>query len=365
MVKPRILVMGATGKTGGAVVDVLLEQGYPVRAAIRTRDARSEHLESKGVETVIADFFDPEQLLVAMKDVSRAYFVPIFHPFMIQGAAAFAWAAREARLEHVVQMSQWLSSPAHPSLQTRQTWLVDQMFASLPQMAHTIVNPGMFADNFLRLMDFAALLGVYPHVTGNSRSAPVSNEDIARVVAAVIADPARHAGKRYRPTGPTLLSAKEIARTMGKVVDSPVLPVRIPFWMFVRSARLQGVDPFEISGYRFYMEEHRRGAFEFDGGVNDVVRDLTGTPAEPFETTVARYAGMPFARRTLANRVRAFLQFNRVPFQRGWNLDKFDRDHLFPIPPAAAYSSNNETWKSERRGSAAVRPALVRQGSAA
>lgn len=365
MVKPKILVTGATGKTGVAVVHALLEQGYPVRAVVRARDVRSEHLDQKGAETVTADFFDPEQLLAAMRGVSRAYFLPIFHPFMIQGAAAFAWATREARLEQVVQMSQWLSSPAHPSLQTQQTWLVDQMFASLPGTAHTILNPGMFADNFLRLMDFAALLGVYPHVTGKSRSAPVSNEDIARVVAAVIADPARHAGKCYRPTGPALLSAKDIARAIGKVVGSPVLSVNIPFWMFVRAARLQGVDPFEISGYRFYMEDHRRGAFEFDGGVSDVVRELTGAPAEPFETTVARYAAMPFARRTLGNRVRAFLLFNRVPFQPGWNLDKFDRDHLFPILPAAEYCANNDDWKADRNRPTAAGPVLMQEGNVA
>ena len=58
-------------------------------------------------------------------------------------------------------MGQWLSHRAHPSIMTRQTWLVDQMFAQLPNIAHTIINPGMFADNFLRVIDLAALLGVF------------------------------------------------------------------------------------------------------------------------------------------------------------------------------------------------------------
>ena len=41
MINPKILVTGATGKTGGAVVTQLLAEGYPVRAAVRVRDART------------------------------------------------------------------------------------------------------------------------------------------------------------------------------------------------------------------------------------------------------------------------------------------------------------------------------------
>jgi protein-S-isoprenylcysteine O-methyltransferase Ste14 len=65
MSKPRILVTGATGKTGGAVVNELLARDFPVRAIVHSRDARSEELDRKGAETVVADMFDPDQLLDA------------------------------------------------------------------------------------------------------------------------------------------------------------------------------------------------------------------------------------------------------------------------------------------------------------
>ncbi|HWG20735.1 MAG TPA: hypothetical protein VG225_09405, partial [Terracidiphilus sp.] len=45
-------------------------------------------------------------------------------------------------------------------------------------------------------------LGAFPWIFGNSRNAPPSNEDIARVAAVALMDPARHGGKTYRPTGP-------------------------------------------------------------------------------------------------------------------------------------------------------------------
>ena len=126
MTHPTILVTGATGKTGGAVADLLLAQGYPVRAVIRREDARSTALRRRGAETSVVDVFDADQWYDAMKGTQRAYHVGFFDPFMVHSAAAFAVAARQARLESVVQLSQWLSGPHHPALATRQTWLVDQ-----------------------------------------------------------------------------------------------------------------------------------------------------------------------------------------------------------------------------------------------
>lgn len=73
MTRPKILVTGATGKTGAAVVAQLREQQCPVRALVRTRDVRSERLERLGAEIIVADMFDPEQLRAAMQGVQRVY----------------------------------------------------------------------------------------------------------------------------------------------------------------------------------------------------------------------------------------------------------------------------------------------------
>lgn len=232
---------------------------------------------------------------------------------MIQSAAAFAVAARDVGVEHVVQLSQWTSSPRHPALMTRQIWLVDKLFASIPGVGHTIVNPGMFADNFLRTIDMAALLGIYPVLSGTSRSAPVANEDIAKVVVAILANPLPHLGKAFRPTGPKLLSAQEMADIIARVVGHRVRSVNRPFWLFSKVARMQGVDPFEVLSYRYYMQDHQCGTFEFEGGVNDVVNDLTGTSAEGFETTARRYAARPFARQALSTRMLALARFLIAP----------------------------------------------------
>ncbi len=345
MDKPKILVTGATGKTGSALVAELRRHEWPVRALVSRLDARSRSLQELGAEIVVADMYDPEQLFIAAKDTQRAYYLPLMRPHMIQAANAFAVAAREAKLESIVQMSQWTSSASHPTALTRQTWLIDRIFSMIPGVAHIIFNPGMFADNFLRVIDFAALLGVFPFLMGESKSAPISNEDMARAAAALLMDdPAKHVGKSYRPTGTELLSGKDMASIIAKVVGHGVVPVNLPLWMFRKVARMQRIDPYQIAVLIQYVQDNKQGAFSFAGGVTNVMEEITGRPAESFETTARRYAALPFASQTFANRLKAFINFNITPFYPAYNLKKYERSLELPMPAKPLYCMEDERW---------------------
>jgi NAD(P)H dehydrogenase (quinone) len=102
MIKPRIIVTGATGKTGSVVVNELLKAGYPVRAMVDQEDGRGARLKAQGAEVVVADMSDVERVVDALDDVQRAYYCPPIDPYAIQGAVAFAIAAKAARLEQIV-----------------------------------------------------------------------------------------------------------------------------------------------------------------------------------------------------------------------------------------------------------------------
>jgi NAD(P)H dehydrogenase (quinone) len=146
---------------------------------VHREDGRAARLRAEGAEIVLADMTGVERVADALRDVQGAYYCPPFDPYVIQGAVAFAVAAKEARLEHIVGLTQWLASPSHPSLMTRQHWLVDRLFSMMPGVAHTIVNPGFFADDYLATIGSAVHLGIFPWIFGDSRNAPPSNEDIA------------------------------------------------------------------------------------------------------------------------------------------------------------------------------------------
>jgi NAD(P)H dehydrogenase (quinone) len=348
MSKPRIIVTGATGKTGSLVASELLKAGYPVRALVHRQDGRSEQLKAQGAEVAIADLSDVERVADALKDVQRAYFCPPYDPYMIQGAVGFAVAATEARLEQIVGLSQWLASPSHPSLSTRQTWLVDRLFSMTAGVGHTIVNPGFFADGYLVTTGLAVHFGVFPWMYGNSRNAPPSNEDIARVAAAALMDPARHAGKSYRPTGPELLGADDMARAIGRAVGRSVRVVPTPTWLFMKTARMAGMPIELMSNVRYYIDDHKRGVFELGAPTSDVL-DVTGRPPEDFETIARRYAALPRNQRTFVNWLSTVAQFIVTPLSPSFNFDRYDRELRRPFPSQSQFATESRIWQREHR----------------
>jgi NAD(P)H dehydrogenase (quinone) len=347
MIKPKILIIGATGRTGSAVVAQLLAKDSPVRAAVRVRDARSDLLQRRGAEVVVADIFDPGQLIDAMRGVQRAYYCPPYHPFVIQSASAFAVAARETGLEQVVGLSQWIAGPSHPALMTRQVWLIDRMFAALPNVAHTVVNPGLFADSpFLEMMPIAAHLGVFPlPVAGESLNAPPSVDDIARVAVAALLDPARHAGKSYRPTGPKLLTVTEMAAIIGRVVGHNVRHMKTPLRKLYKEAKAQGRELILLSGLRHYFQEQDRGTFAV-GAPNDTVRELTAKEAEDFETIARRHAALPESRQSFRARLALFARFMVLPILPGFDPVAYERAQEQPVPPTPHLALGDAGWKA-------------------
>jgi len=164
----------------------------------------------------------------------------------------------------------------------------------------------------------------------------------------VLMAPERHDGKTYRPTGPQLLSGREMAEIVAKVVGHRVRAVEVPFWLFGKTARWgQGVGPFLVSALRHYVEDVKNGAFAFEGGVTETVEALTGTPAESFETTARRYAALPFARPSLGNRIKALVKFTAAPLLPGYDLPRLERQWGFPEPQKPTFSLADETWRDE------------------
>jgi NAD(P)H dehydrogenase (quinone) len=350
MAHPRVLVTGATGKIGGAVAAQLVQQGITTRTLVHRDDERSARLRASGAEVVVGNMFDIRVVQAAMDGVDRLYFNPPYHPHALDSAVAFAVAAQRSRVEAVVALGQWLASPEHPSLMTRQAWLTDKLFGLLPDTAHVAVDPGYFADNYLQLVPMAAQLGVLPIPTGSGRNAPPSNEDIARVAVGALLDPHRHDGRAYRPTGPTLLSGAEIAEAVGEALGRKVRHIDIPPWMFMRAVRVNakrlGADLFFESSLRHYLPEYPLGTFAA-GGPTTAVRDVAGVEPEDFLTIARRYVNGPESRRTASNLIRQvwdFMLTGLVPMHR---LDRFERRQQHPRPAHPRLSGESTFWQNE------------------
>lgn len=292
MNKCKILVTSAAGRTGSETVRLLLEKGHDVRAFVRREDTRSAQLAALGAEVFVGDIFDFRDLQNAMSGVRRAYHCAPFAQNLLHNTMLFCIAAQQSGLETLALLSGWNPHPAHPSALTREHWIANNIARWMPGVNVIHVNPGLFAFTYLLTLPVTEQLGILPLPFGKGENAPVSALDIARVVAAVLDDPAPHVGKSYRPTGPKLLNPDEAAAIIGTVLGREVRYRDVPFTMFAKAARAQGFPLFDIANMRFYTQELAAGAFAIGGATNHV-EFVTGAPPETFEETVRRHLANP------------------------------------------------------------------------
>ena len=348
MIKPKILVTSATGKTGSAAVRQLLEKEYPVRAFVHRRDHRSEALKNAGAEVFVGDMLDLRDLRQALSDVQRAYFVFPVAPNGLHAGMAFAAAAEEAKLEVVAAMSQWTSGRAHPSLTTRETWLTDKILRWMPNVDVVTVNPGWFAANYFLVLQVIAQLGIMPMPLGQGLNAPPSDEDIARVAVGALINPEPHIGKSYRPTGPKLLSPEEIAATFGKVLGRRVQYRDISDKLLLKALKagggVEGNPQYAPSQLRYYVEDYRRNAFAI-GAPTNAVLEVGGREPEDFETIVRRYvSNSPQAVPSLGNRLNAVRFFIKMLLTPAPDMDSYERGQDHVLLREHEYTTDSAEW---------------------
>ena len=340
MVKPTILITGATGKTGSAAALELLARGYPVRAMVHRQDERSARLQAAGAEVVVGSLEDIGDLTAAMAGVHRAYFCPPLQPGTLRLATLFAAAAQRARLEVVVALSQWVADPLHPAVHAREKWLSARVLQAAPGLDAVIVNPGWFADNYMAALEGIVQLGLLAMPLGEGLNAPPSNTDIGRVITGALTDPGPHIGKSYRPTGPRLLAPDEIAAVFAAELGRPVRYRDLPVSLFLKGARALGYPDFVITQLYWFLQDYQRNAFGV-GAPTDAVLEVGGAPPEPFDQIVRAYLAAPGQRRrTAGTRLRAALHLGTAAVTRRPQIPT-----AFPDLPHAAPATESAGWR--------------------
>ena len=343
MKKPTILVTSAGGHTGTPAVYQLLEKGYPVRAFLHRDDIRARHLREAGADVFIGNQLDIRDLRKALQGVQRAFHVPPFGPNMLHSAMLFAIAAEEAKLEVVAHLGAWNPHPSHPAVHQREQWIASSLYRWMPSVDFVHLNPGIFAFTYFLGLPFVAQLGVLALPYGDGLNAPPSNEDIARVAVATLTNPAPRIGKSYRPTGPRLISGNEAAESMARALARKVTYWPVSNDMFIKAALAQGASKFEVSHFRYFAEETRKGAYAV-GAPTDHVLEVTGQPPEDFDTIARRYANLPEAKRTIANRLKALRVMVKMMTVRIPDFDRWEKKRDHPLIVNGRLAQDSPDW---------------------
>lgn len=276
-----LLVIGATGKTGKKTTELLLQRGHRVRAFVHRADERSERLATLGAEIVVGDVHDLHALDVAAKGMHAAYFTYPIQPGLLDATANVAQAAADNQVEAIVNMSQISARRESTSNAARQHWVAERLLDRSP-VAVTHLRPTFFAELLINFWDGTGKLRL---PLGNGRHAPIAAADQAKVIAAILENPAPHAGKTYPLYGPVELDHYEIAAVMSGVLGRDVTYVPIEVADFSAVLEKQGRSPHLIQHLSGVAIDYRNGIFS---GTNDLVETIGGSNPIEVKTFVTQ-----------------------------------------------------------------------------
>lgn len=273
----KVLITGATGKSGSAAIDELLKMGYPVRALVHQLDERSAQLAAKGVEVVAGDLLNLDDISAAMQGVDTAYLCyPVLVPGVLQATAYFAIAAKENGLKGIVNMSQISARREAKSNAAQDHWAGEQLLnaTGIPTVH---LKPTFFDDWFLYIRDLIREDNELALPFGDGRWAPVDSADLGRVVAEVATNIDAYAGQILKLYGPQEYSVAEMAAVISTELGRTIRyqPVTIAEF-FERNAKRPASEHF-IQHVTHVAEDCVNGIF---AGTNDLIETITGQQPE-------------------------------------------------------------------------------------
>ena len=182
-----ILVTGATGSNGSALIPLLAAQGVSVRAMARNAP-KAPNTFAPNVEFVAADFDDEASLTKALKGVESAFLTTNSSDRVASQQLCFVKAAADAGVRHVVYLSQLHARPSSPVRFLRYHAEAEAALA-YSGMAYTNLRPNFFMQGMLAFAPSIQSQGRFYAPAGDARVSLVDVRDIAAVAAATLTNP--------------------------------------------------------------------------------------------------------------------------------------------------------------------------------
>jgi NAD(P)H dehydrogenase (quinone) len=279
-----ILITGAAGKTGQAVIKALLAERQSVRALVR-RDEQMQVVKSLGAkEAIVGDMRDPMTLRQATQGVHAIYHIcPNVSPDEIQIGKTAIIAAHDAGVEQFV-----FHSVMHPQTEAMtHHWnklrVEEALFES--GLAFTILQPASYMQNVMAGWHTITERGVYnvPY-TAEARMSMVDLEDVAQAAAVVLTEPG-HLGATYELAGPEVLTQTQVAEILSKRLKRLVRAEQITIEVWTRQAQTSGMGEYQIKTLIKMFQYYDRNGF---WGNPHALTSLLGRTPTKFEAFIKR-----------------------------------------------------------------------------
>jgi uncharacterized protein YbjT (DUF2867 family) len=271
-----ILITGASGNAGGAVLREVLKSGNGVRAMVRSKEEGA-----KLSQGAIADFADKQSLRRALEGVDTVYLVcsPVHE--LVELESNMIDACREAGVKHIVLNSALGAGDFSKSFPSWHRKVEDKLKGS--GMGYTILRPNGFMQNLIAY--FAASIraqGAFYQSTGDAKISHLDLRDIAAAAARILRSPVQHAGKIYELNGPEALSYAEVAEKISKAMGRKVQYVDIPPDAQRKALSDMGMPDFMITALLELQEYYASGKASKVDGTLESLLDRAPTKMDDF-----------------------------------------------------------------------------------
>jgi uncharacterized protein YbjT (DUF2867 family) len=281
-----ILITGASGKTGNAIIKALVARGAPVRAFVRS-PTHEVTLKALGVrETVMGEMDDPHALSQATRGTEAIYHIcPNVSPHEVSFAKALVDSAARSGVSRLVY-----HSVLHPQIEAMpHHWnklRVEELLFTSP-LDVTILQPTAYMQNCLAEWERMVKDGIYrvPYPI-ETRLSLVDLDDVADAAAIVLTN-AGHSAATYELVGTPPLSQVEIAETFGKALKKPVRAESDSVESWDHRARAAGMDDHSRDTLTKMFRAYARDGLK---GNRNVLGWLLGRPPTSLASLAARIA---------------------------------------------------------------------------
>ena len=252
-----ILVTGATGQHGNALLRLLSARGISARALVRN-PAKAEAIAAlPHVEIAHGDMARPDTLATALLGVDRAILISSATPDMLDVQTNFIAAAHGAGVKHVVKLSGIAPNLDSPFRFARMHGEIEKRLEA-SGMAFTHLRPGEFMTVYFRQVPNIVNKGALFLPMEDARIASIDIGDIAEVAAKVLTE-AGHEGKAYALTGPEALSMAEVAARLSAATGKTIRYVNVPPEDARKAQLAAGMPPFLADALFELFSERRKG----------------------------------------------------------------------------------------------------------
>jgi uncharacterized protein YbjT (DUF2867 family) len=272
----RIVVTGATGTVGSAVLDALSARNESAGEVLGTARSESaaERLRARGVTPVAFDYERPETMRRALEDADALFLATGYSVDMLVHAKRALDVARAAGVGHIVHLGA-LADPETPHAHFAWHQLTERAIAAMG-FTWTNLHPNFFVDTVWAGLKRRPDRLV--HFVGDRRVSWITAKDIGAVGAAALTEPDRWAGQDLPLAGESLSFAR-LAEVLTPILGVEVHHAPRPAAELLPILLKQGMEPAYAAGLAAGMAEIEAGGMPEASATFDTVERVLGRPA--------------------------------------------------------------------------------------